>query len=209
MSDITELYRAGPDGFTARRDALAKQLKDPAVKKLRRPTLAAWAVDVVAIDSPELVEAVIEAGEAVRTVQTAVLGGDDPGDLREATARRKAAVAAAVKAAMTAVPNADRDKVTATFDAAAASPEAAAEVAAGTLAKELDPPMAFELLDVPEAPARAQKDDMAERREKAATARRRATDAEHLVASLEDQLRHAKAELKKWSAEADRLEADL
>jgi hypothetical protein len=45
---VDRLYELPLDEFVAARDALAKERKDPAVKKLRKPTVPAWAVNQLA-----------------------------------------------------------------------------------------------------------------------------------------------------------------
>ncbi len=59
-SEVRELYRNAPEGFIAARDSLAKRLREDGrdadaddVKKLRRPTVAAWALDRLADVAPD------------------------------------------------------------------------------------------------------------------------------------------------------------
>src|SRR5258705_13065446 len=67
--DVRSLYRGDPEGFVAARDALAKRLRDEGrdadaaeVKKLRRPTVAAWALDRLADDAPDAIRELPDAG---------------------------------------------------------------------------------------------------------------------------------------------------
>jgi hypothetical protein len=153
---VDDLFGLPPDEFTAARDARSKRLKaegDKAgaaeVKALRRPTVAAWAVNQVARDQPSLVEAVVEAGRALVAAQEHLLGGGGRDELRSATAARREAVAAATKAAVALAGDTHRDAIHATFDAAATDEDAGALVTAGRLTKELDPPSSFALLGNP------------------------------------------------------------
>jgi hypothetical protein len=153
---VDDLFGLPPDEFTAARDALAKRLKAHGdtvgaaeVKSLRRPTVAAWAVNQVARDQPALVDAVVDAGRSLVAAQERLLGGGGRDDLRAATAARREAVAAATRAAVALAGDTHRDAIHATFDAAATDEEAGAAVAAGRLPKELDPPSSFALLGNP------------------------------------------------------------
>ena len=157
MDPVDDLYSLPPAEFTAARDALAKRLKaegdkDAAaeVKKLRRPTVGAWAVNTVARQQPELVEAVYEAGASLGEAQRANIKGKERDALRTATAARREAVTAAVRAAVALAGEAQRDAITATFEAAAAGDES---VRAGRLSKELEAPSGFGVLgDLPDLP---------------------------------------------------------
>ena len=157
MDPVDDLYSLPPAEFTAARDALAKRLKaegdkDAAaeVKKLRRPTVGAWAVNTVARQQPELVEAVYEAGAALGEAQRANIKGKARDALRAATAARREAVTAAVRAAVALAGEPQRDAITATFEAAAAGDES---VRKGRLSKELEAPSGFGVLgDLPDLP---------------------------------------------------------
>lgn len=233
MAPVDELFRVPPAEFTAARDALAKQRRAEgdkegaaAIKALRRPSVGAWAVNQVARDHPELVDAVVDAGAAVRAAQEALLAGGERGDLRAATAARRDAVRTATKAAVALAGAAHRDAITATFDAAASDEEAAAAVRAGTLQKELAAPSGFELLGVAPAPtaedaddepdddaeARAEAQARAEAARGAATAARaRADDAAGRRRELEQQLAdatEAAEEAERLAVEAEELAAE-
>jgi hypothetical protein len=102
---VDELYAVRPEEFVAARSALVKQLKAEgrkddaaAVAKLRRPSVAAWALNQVAREHPDLVTAALAAGERLRAASDAALAGR-PGELRDATAAERAAASAVVKAA--------------------------------------------------------------------------------------------------------------
>ena len=89
-ADVRELYRGAPEGFIGARDALAKRLRDEGrdgdaaeVKKLRRPTVAAWALDRLADDAPDTIEELLDAGAEFARAQRATLSGRDPQALRE------------------------------------------------------------------------------------------------------------------------------
>ncbi len=105
---LDELYREFPDRFVAGRNALAKELRaksrrDEAerVKALRRPSAAAWLINRVSFDSPELLHEFAEASRAVAEAQNRALEGDEEAadEWRAAAARERDATAAVADAA--------------------------------------------------------------------------------------------------------------
>jgi hypothetical protein len=145
------LYDLEPTAFVAARDELARALKAEgdaagakAVRALRRPTVAAAALNQVARRHPAAVLAVLEAGEALAAATS-------PGDLREAGRARREAVQAVVRL----VERAHRDAVAATLEAALVAPALvapalAADVRAGRLAREAEAPATFGFGSLPE-----------------------------------------------------------
>ena len=78
---VDALHATPPDEFVARRDAVARELAaagDPGaaeVRKLPRPTLPVWAVNLAARREPAATEALLEAGDEVVRAHGLVLGG--------------------------------------------------------------------------------------------------------------------------------------
>jgi hypothetical protein len=110
---IARLYGLDLEDFVSERDALAKRLRaegdrDGAamVKKLAKPTRAAWAVNRLVRDRPEEIEALVAAGAALAGAQEQLLDG------------------------------AARDKVRATLHAATVDEDVRDQVAAGRVTKE-------------------------------------------------------------------------
>jgi hypothetical protein len=138
---IDALYAGKLEDFVAARDALAKELRAGGdreaaaeVKKLGKPTRAAWAVNRLARDRPQEVRALVEAGEALAGAQEQLLDGADPDVLRGAAeAARRLVDALAAEAP---VDGPAQDKVRATLHAATVDAEVRAEVAAGRVVKE-------------------------------------------------------------------------
>ena len=139
-----ELYELDPEEFVAARDALARDLKktDKAaaaeVARLRRPTVAAYGINVAARRDPEAVEALLAAGDRLRDAQAKALRGD-AGALRTATEERRKAVAAlgaAVAEVLGERASAQGSAVSATLEAATVDPDVAELVSAGRLDKE-------------------------------------------------------------------------
>ncbi|RKN28372.1 hypothetical protein [Micromonospora musae] len=94
---VQQLYRTPPDRFVAARDAAAAEARragDPAtarqIARLRRPTVAAWLVNLLAIRRPELVADLAQLAEALRSAQRELRGPR----LRELSAQRRAVVGA-------------------------------------------------------------------------------------------------------------------
>src|SRR3954447_9452263 len=100
--DVGRLFLEPPDRFVAARDALVKALRAEGekeraaeVKKLKRPTAAAWAVDQLALRRPDDVAELLEAGAVLRAAHEAALGGSgSAAALRAAADAERAAVEA-------------------------------------------------------------------------------------------------------------------
>jgi len=135
------LYALPLDRFTAERDALAKALKadgdkDAAaeVKRLAKPTQAAWAVNAAIREDPQAAQALVEAARTLADAQQELLGGGDASALRAAATQAREAVDALLDAAP--ARGAAVDKVRATLHAATVDPEVLEEVAAGRVLRE-------------------------------------------------------------------------
>ncbi|MEV5212224.1 hypothetical protein AB0K35_32580 [Micromonospora sp. NPDC053740] len=142
---VQQLYRTPPDRFVAARDAAvaeARRAGDPTtarqLARLRRPTVAAWLVNLLAIRRPELVADLVQLADALRVAQRELRGPR----LRELSAQRRAAVGALVAevrklaAAEPDAPPASRlplAEVEATLNAAFSDVEVAEQVRAGRL----------------------------------------------------------------------------
>jgi hypothetical protein len=148
-----ELFGLPPEEFVAARDDLARRLRregEPEaakqVKALRRPPLSAWAVNQLVHGHGEGLGPLLTAGERLRAAHQAALAGEGAAELRAAAKAERDAVAGLVRSAMELLgeaghptTDATRDRVAATLHAAAASPEAAAQVGSGRLTADLDP----------------------------------------------------------------------
>ena len=146
---MDELYAVRPEDFVAARTALVKELKADgrkddaaAVAKLRRPSVAAWALNQVAREKPDLVETAIDAGEQLRAASDAAVAGR-PGELRAATAAERTAANAVVKAAaahLGARADATAPALLATIRVAALDEEVADQLRRGVLVTEQEQP---------------------------------------------------------------------
>ena len=102
---LDEVYLGDFDGFVARRDALAKELRaqDPAeadrVKALKKPSRTAWAVNQFAAHGKKLREELLKAGGQLREASEGLVSGDaDREAMLKARDRERAAVASALEA---------------------------------------------------------------------------------------------------------------
>jgi hypothetical protein len=141
---IRQMYEAPPDQFVAARaaaiaDARKAGDKDAAKRlaALRKPTVAAWLVNLLALRRPELIEQLVELATELRTAQRG-LHGDA---LRELSTQRRQVVAALVAAARSLAVAEDPGsaarlplaEVESTLSAAMAEPEIAEQVRTGRL----------------------------------------------------------------------------
>lgn len=98
---IDELYQLPLTEFTSARNALVKTVRGADathVRKLPKPTVAAWAVNQVYWQSRTTFDRLMKAGERLRTAQIAALTGK-AADLRDANDAHRKALREAVKAA--------------------------------------------------------------------------------------------------------------
>jgi hypothetical protein len=142
---IRDLYAGTPEQFVATRDAAvaaARAAGDKAlaaaIGALRKPTLGAWLVNVLALRRPDDLAGLFALGDELRAAQRDLRGAD----LRQLSARRHAVVAGLVERARQlaagARPGASDaalpwDEVTATLNAALSDAETAVLVRAGRL----------------------------------------------------------------------------
>jgi hypothetical protein len=105
---LDELYREHPEGFVSGRNQLVKDLRtaddrDQAerVKKLRRPTVAAWLINRAALSSPAQMREFGEASRQLEEAQRRALEGRDEGaaEWRAAAEREREANAALLEVA--------------------------------------------------------------------------------------------------------------
>jgi hypothetical protein len=138
---VEELYGAPLGEFISRRDARAKELRKSdraaadAVKKLRKPSVPAAAVNRLAREAPEDVEGLLGAGEALRQAQ---LGGGDRDAIRSAARDEREAVEGLVAQAGKLSPSA-LEEVRDTLRAAATDEETRELVRRGTLTEARHP----------------------------------------------------------------------
>lgn len=152
-SALDELYATPPSAFVARRAELAAAAKAEgraedarALRAARRPTLAAWAANLLLRAEPEESRRFLRLGRSLREAYRTL----DAAGLKELSARRRSVVAAlsgqAARHAEDAghrLSDAARREVEETLRAVLADPEAAERWATGRLERGLTPPSAF------------------------------------------------------------------
>jgi hypothetical protein len=139
---IRRLYESPPEGFVAARTAAVDEARkagdrDSAKRlaALKKPTVAAWVVNLLALRRPELIEELVELSGALREAQRGLQGDQ----LRELTAQRRQVVSALVTAARRLAQAEEPGiklplgEVEATLSAALAEPDVAAQVRTGRL----------------------------------------------------------------------------
>lgn len=224
---VDELYGAPLDEFVSRRDALARSLRKEGkreeadgVKALRKPSVAAWAVNVLAREEREAVDELLAAGERLRAAHAELLDGGDPGAVQEAAGAERTAVEGLVAAARGVLADAGRPATDATLDRvrdtlhAAASDDTVRElVRAGRVVEDAEA-TGFALAGLSPgkgakrpAAARPRKADRAAARRKEAAERVKQAQAE--LAEAEGAVREAERALARAEKEADRRRGAL
>lgn len=155
LAEADDLYALPAAAFTPARDRRAAELRSEdrelaaAVKALRRPTVAAWTVNLFVRREAEQVDQLLDLGAALRDAQEAL----DGEELR-ALSRQRRQVTAAMATRARAVVSAEgqklsqsvTDQVEATFTAALLDEQAAAALRSGLLVQ----PVAVTGLEVPD-----------------------------------------------------------
>ena len=223
---VDELYAAPPDEFVARRDARAKELRGSgdraaadAVKKLRRPSVSAAAVNRLVRRSPDDVEALLAAGEALRQAQ---LGGGDRDAIRSAARDEREAVETLVGKAGK-LSQAALEEVRETLHAAATDDEVRELVRSGVLteARSAAGFGGFPAVAAPAAPKRRPAKDKGEKeaarkaeaergraaRERIKEARAALREAEKAARSAERAVEEARDEVERRRDELEALES--
>lgn len=148
-----ELYQLLPQDFTAARNERAARARTAGdrelaaqIKELRRPTLSAWASNLLVRQQPEKVQPLISLGEGLRQAHQQL----DGGQLRDLGRQQHALVGALAREARTlaeaagqSVGEAAQHEIEDTLHAVLADPRAAEEWAAGRLARPLSAPVGF------------------------------------------------------------------
>jgi hypothetical protein len=144
------LYGALPDNFVAERDKAVADAREAgdrelaaAIGKLRKPTVAAWLVNLLALRRPDLVADLAGLSAQLRDAQRDLRGDE----LRQLSAQRRAVVSALVEQARQAAvaerPDLARAKlpladVESTLTAALADEEVAEQVRSGRLVRTVE-----------------------------------------------------------------------
>jgi hypothetical protein len=169
-----ELYAAPLAEFTKRRDDLSRRLRKDglrdeadAVKALRKPTAAAWALNQLARRRSKDVERLLATGKRLRKAHEALLSGGDRSALQRASAEERELIdrltrdaAAVASEAGTARAATLDERIRDTLHAAALDEQTAADLAAGRLVREREAIGMFGAATAePRAPVKARRAD--------------------------------------------------
>jgi hypothetical protein len=225
------LYCLALEQFTAARDELARDLRRQgqpdaaaAVRALRKPTGAAWAVNQLTHRRGADVQALLDAGARLREAQRRLLAGAGREPLDEARAHERALVAQLAQDAATIAAEAGlsptaalRERIRSTLHAAAADEELAAQLRAGRLTHERaavgfpgeagPPPAAGTPRRVAAAKASAARAQLEAARRAAREADRRVAATQRAVARARERAEAALSTLR--AAEREEAEARL
>jgi len=212
LLSVPDLYILPLDQFTAARDELAQRLRsegDPEeakkVAKLKKPSVAAGALNRAARSHPELVGRLVDSHKMLRQAGSRQA-------VEEASVSRRQAVAALTDAAMTELGAGSlqtRDRINRTLLAVATDSQGEADLAAGTLVRELEPSGGgwgeIELPPPPEPDPAEQAAVAAERAsEQARKLESEAVDAESQVETAKQALAEARRRAKQARSAADK-----
>ncbi|MEY9490663.1 vacuolar-type H+-ATPase subunit I/STV1 [Streptomyces calvus] len=218
---LDELYALPPSDFVARREERAAAARTAGrtedarrIRAARRPTLAAWAANLLRRSRPDEAERFLELGRALREAYATL----DPEGLKELSAQRRRIVselsrqaAALAREAGHPLSDAVQRDVETTLRAVLADPAAAEVWAGGRLESTLTPPSEFAATapgparKEPRAPARAPsapprgKDELAQRR----------AERQKQLALAQEAAREAEERLRDRRTEQERADADL
>ncbi len=150
--DEDELYRLPLDRFVPERTALSRELRKAGEREqatevagLRKPSVAAWAVNQLVRTQRKAIDELLEAGDGLRSAQDDVLAGrGDARSLRAAVERERLAVQELTDSARGLLSSEGHElsdtiveRVADTLHAAALDDDARAQVNGGRLGREL------------------------------------------------------------------------
>lgn len=155
---VDDLFGLPVTQFVAARNVLARHMRSAGdtqeaarVSALRRPTLAAWAVNHVVRVHRSAYDDLVAAGAAAQRAQRRALSGVKEAGLRTSAAARREHVDALTDLAATALveagarPDSHLGDIAATFEAASADPNVADEVGRAQLSASVRPDGVFSM----------------------------------------------------------------
>jgi hypothetical protein len=212
LADIAaDLYSGAPDEFIATRNARAKEVADPdlasQIKALRKPSIAAWVVNVFAQ------ERTVQLGQALQLAQELREAQDDldAATLAQLGRQRRALTAQLAREAVglassrgERITPATGEAVQQTIAAAFFDPDAAAAVASGRLVRELEASAPVDL-DVAVGGGRPEPLQVAPPPTDEVKARRERREAEAAVHNAEQEVLRAQRDETKAESEVRNL----
>jgi hypothetical protein len=214
--DARELLAAGPDGYTAARDAEVRRRKGErdrdgaaSIKALGKPSLALWAV-LAAADDAELTRRAVAATTSLAETQGAAVVGKGAEQIAVATAARKKALDAVTDAAASALAAHDkaatiahRTEIRSLIDRVSRHPELLDDWLAGTL-RDIPPDTGFEAFDAMTPQSRPRTERAPATRAKVATAPRPAERPAAVAREQRAKASEARARARTLVREAER-----
>lgn len=226
-AEADRLYGLPLEDFVPARDALAKRLRSGGdraaadrVKKLGKPSVAAWGVNQVVRSQPRAARDLLEAGDTLRGAQEELVAGRGAAaGVREASEAEREAVASLVEAARglltgdgRALAPAALERIEQTLHAATVDDEARTEVAAGRVTRERQAVGLGPLLGGMAAPGPAAREAAPARsRAELKAAREQQRTSRRALEAAEDALDEAEADREQAEnrlAEAERARAE-
>jgi DNA repair exonuclease SbcCD ATPase subunit len=192
-----ELYGLPPGDFTEARDALVKRLRADRerelaneVKSLRKPTLAAWALNQLVRNRRKDVDKLLAAGDQLRKAQEQLVANGDRAGFQRAALKERELVAQLARDAASLAAEAGEgssqgleEKLAATLHAASLDEDTAAELAAGRVLRERQPVAGFGGLEpAPQPPQPSPRRAKAAKADKTGAERRKREQAEQAEA---------------------------
>jgi len=217
--EVDGLYELPLEEFTAARNELAKRLGDASIKQLKKPTVAAWAVNQLSRRREVDVRRLLRAGEQLEEAQKrAVEGGDQRAferareAERDALRRLRSQAADVLGAGGHPATDATLERVTRTLHAGSATEQGRALLREGNLSEELEPQGFGALEGVKPAAPRAKKkapdrSRVRKAREEADAAEREAAAAAAAVRDAERDLDRLRRNAARAAEQAERLQA--
>jgi hypothetical protein len=221
--EIEQLWTLPLEDFTRSRDELAKRAREEGdqesakeIKALRKPSVAAWAVNQLARERASEIKKLLKLGEALREAQRKTLEGGGADALRsKATERRRLvdglaeAAGALLEAAGHPSTRATLDRISGTLTAATVDPDVAQAVGSGTVQRDEPPPSGLEELAalVPSGGTRSRSSGgtaSAAERSRTARAKERVAKLEEEASDAEERARELRTESDRAAREADR-----
>jgi DNA repair exonuclease SbcCD ATPase subunit len=226
--EIDSLYALAPGDFVAARRDLANRLRAEGRRaesaragELRKPTVAAWAVNLLARSEKARMRALLGAGDRLRRAHERVLAGGEVEALQEATEAERQVVRELTSAAERLLAEAGHpaneptlDRVAKTLHAAAVDPDLRERVRQGRLEKETEAsgfgfsgPGPAAVAPARRAPSRERVGRQSEERLRAAT--ERLEEAEGRLEEAKEGVRTAREEAAEAEREAKRTAREL
>ena len=210
-----ELYALAPAEFTAARNAKVREVKDAAdkelasrVQELRKPSPAAWGVNLLARHRAAELEQLAQLGASMREAQAEL----DRAELGELTRQRRQVVAALARQASALASEAHHnltasvvEEVAQTLQAALGDPAAAAAVRSGRLVRPLEA-VGFEDVDLTDAVAAPEASMISAPRAEAKKAPVRDLAAVRAAKEAEKRADEADAEVKRIDRRIEQIE---